>query len=101
MGIESLRYSHLPMQQAVKTETSAHRLALNEILDWLVADKMIAAGAAAELKKERRYYRGAQHPLVIVPVQKWRLAGAGGKLLTLDALAEWLAKRVGMEYLHI
>ena len=89
------------MQQAVKTETSAHRLALNEILDWLVADKMIAAGAAEELKKERRYYRGAQHPLVIVADQKWRLPGAGGKLLTLDALAEWLAKRAGMEYLHI
>src|SRR5581483_5248289 len=112
-AIGSLRYSLSPMQQAVKTqmgerhaeqrgETRAEqRLVLAELLDWLVADKLVAAPAAEELKKERRYYRGSLHPLVIIADQKWRNAAANGKPLSLEALAEWLAKRVGMEYLHI
>ena len=62
MRAGSLRYSLSPMQQAVKTPTGeAHaeqRLTLNEILDWLVADKLVAAASAEELRKERRYYRG-------------------------------------------
>ena len=85
------------MQQAVKTE-SVGRLQLGEVLDWLLADGMVAPEPAAQLKKERRYYRGTMHPLVVVADQKWK---KGSKLLTLDALTEWLAKRVGLEYLHI
>src|SRR3989440_9372358 len=94
----SLRYSLLPMQQAVKTPTAEQRLTLTGILDWLLADKMIAPEQAEQLRKERRYYRGAQHPLVSVAEQKWK---KGHAPLTLEALTEWLAKRVGLEYLHI
>ncbi|TAK83423.1 MAG: type II/IV secretion system protein [Betaproteobacteria bacterium] len=86
------------MQQAVKTQAGERRLGLAELLDWLVEDKVIDAGTAAQLRKERRYYRGALHPLAIIAEQKWKKAGAP---LTLDALTEWLAKRVGLEYLHI
>ena len=93
------------MQQAVKTPTgearAEQRLSLSDILDWLVADKLVGAPAAEELKKERRYYRGSLHPLVIVADQKWRHGGSSGKPLTLEALTEWLAKRLGMDYLHI
>jgi len=97
------------MQQAVKSQKgerqgepradaqAEHRLTLAEILDWLVEDKLAAAEAVEALKKERRYYRGAVHPLVIIAEQKWRAA----KPLTLEALSEWLARRVGLEYLHI
>jgi general secretion pathway protein E len=103
--MRSLGYSLSPMQQAVKTPTgearAEQRLSLSEILDWLVADKLVGAPAAEELKKERRYYRGALHPLVTIADQKWRQAAAPGKPLTLEALTEWLAKRVGMDYLHI
>ena len=102
------------MQQAVKTQNgqqrgeqpgepraAEQRLSLAVLLDWLVEDQLVAAPTAEELKKERRYYRGSLHPLAIIADQKWRQAGANGKPLTLDALAEWLAKRAGMEYLHI
>ena len=89
------------MEQAVKTASAERRLSLNEVVDWLVEDKFVAAEAGETLKKERRYYKGAQHPLVIVAEQKWRNPQSAGKPLTLDALTEWLAKRVGMEYLHI
>jgi general secretion pathway protein E len=84
------------MQQAVKS--AEHRLNLAEILDWLVADKMVDPAGAETLKKERRYYRGALHPLAIVAEQKWK---HGAKPLDLDVLTEWLARRAGMEYLHI
>ena len=93
------------MEQAVKTtegKTGGGRLSLGEVLDWLVADQLVDAEAAGLLRKERRYYRGTTHPLVIIAEQKWRRKSASGNaLLTLDALSEWLAKRVGMEYLHI
>jgi general secretion pathway protein E len=86
------------MQQAVKTPAAEHRLTLAELLEWLVEDRLVEAGAAASLRKERRYYRGVLHPLAIVAEQKWKKAGAP---LTLEALTEWLARRVGLEYLHI
>src|SRR2546423_3991680 len=86
------------MQQAVKTVGGEHRLSLGEVLDGLIEDKLVSAEAAEQLKKDRRYYRGTMHPLAIVADQKWK---KGNALLTLDALTEWLAKRVGLEYLHI
>jgi general secretion pathway protein E len=90
------------MQQVVKAPEGGQkqegRLAIGQVLDWLVADKIVDAEAATQLKKERRYYRGTSHPLVIIAEQKWK---KGHTLLTLDVLSEWLAKRVGMEYLHI
>jgi general secretion pathway protein E len=85
------------MQEAVKTPSN-QRLGLPEVLDWLVEDKLVAAEPAAQLKKERRYYRGALHPIQIVAEQKWK---SGATSLTLDVLAEWLAKRVGLPYFHI
>jgi general secretion pathway protein E len=101
MAGESLRYSLWLMQQVVKTQQGA-RLTLPEILEWMLEDKMVDVETAEKLKKERRYYRGTMHPLVIVADQKWKKPnGAGHSLWTLDALTEWLAKRVGMEYLHI
>jgi general secretion pathway protein E len=90
------------MQQVANTGGKAvageTRLTLAEVLDWLLEDKLADPEAAEKLKKERRYYRGTMHPLVIVADQKWK---KGSSVLSLDALAEWLAKRVGLEYLHI
>ena len=74
------------------------RLTLAEVLGWLVEDRLVAPEAAEALKTERRYHRGNVHPLCVVAEQKWK---KGTSLLTLDALSEWLAKRLGMEYLHI
>jgi general secretion pathway protein E len=87
-------------QQAVKTAVSS-RLALAEVLDWLVADALVTKDAAEQLKKERRYYRGTLHPLVVVADQKWRHPQPPHRLLSLESLTEWLAKRVDMDYLHI
>jgi general secretion pathway protein E len=86
------------MQQAVKTGVADARLTLAEVLDWLVEDRLVAREAAEALKTERRYHRGNVHPLSVVAGQKWK---KGAALLTLDVLSEWLAKRLGMDYLHI
>jgi general secretion pathway protein E len=86
------------MQQAVKSAVADARLTLAEVLGWLVEDRLVAPEAAEALKTERRYHRGNVHPLCVVAEQKWK---KGTSLLTLDALSEWLAKRLGMEYLHI
>src|SRR4051794_4830396 len=84
------------MQQAVKKE-SEERLNLPQVLDWLLQDGLIAAEAAETLKKERRYYRGVLHPLVIVSDQKWKSVLPPHRPLSLDSLMEWLAKRAGQE----
>jgi general secretion pathway protein E len=88
------------MQQAVKTSAEG-RLTLTEILDWLVEDKLVQVEVAEALKKERRYYRGATHPLVVVADQKWKQAVPPHRPLSVEALAEWLAKRLDMDYVHI
>ncbi len=89
------------MAQAATQPAAERRLALAEILDWLVEDGVLAREPAEELKKERRYWRGSQHPLMLVAGENWKDLRAPHKPLTLDALAEWLAQRVGLDYLHI
>jgi len=81
--------------------THEHRLTLAELLDWLVEDGLVARDVAEQLRKERRYYRGTQHPLVIIADQEWKSAKPPQRALSLEALTEWLAHRTGMEYLHI
>ncbi len=88
------------MQQAVKTSADS-RLTLAEVLDWMVEDKLVDPGLVEQLKKERRYYRGATHPLVVVADQKWKYAAPPHRPVSLESLTEWLAKRSGMEYVHI
>jgi general secretion pathway protein E len=89
------------MAQAAAKPAAERRLTLAEIIDWLVEDGAVARAPAEALKKERRYWRGQQHPLALVAGEGWRDLRAPHKPLTLDALAAWLAKRVGLDYLHI
>ena len=76
-------------------------LTIADLIDWLVEDKMVDAPEAAKMKKERRYYRGTQHPLTVVADMNWKNVQPPHKTLALEPLTEWLAKRVGLEYRHI
>ena len=78
-----------------------HRLTLPEVLDALAEDGLLPQGVAEDFKRERRYFKGDAHPLVILADQKWRAAQEPHKPLTLEYLSEWLARRVGLDYLHI
>ncbi|MBC8021585.1 MAG: type II/IV secretion system protein, partial [Burkholderiales bacterium] len=86
---------------AVDPKVADRRLKIAELMDWLVEDKMVSAEDAEKVKKERRYYRGSQHPLTVIADQKLKSALAPFKVLSLEGLSEWLAKRVGLEYRHI
>jgi len=89
------------MAQVAAKPAAEHRISLPEVLDWLVEDGVLAREPAEQLKKERRYWRGTQNPLTLVAQENWKDLRAPHKPLTLDALAEWLAQRVGLGYLHI
>ena len=89
------------MQQALQQEQADRRLALAEVLDWLVEDGLVEPEAAERLRRERRYYRGKSHPLVIVAEQNWKSARPPHRVLALEALTEWLARRVGLPYQRI
>src|SRR3954469_15961560 len=97
----SLRYSLSPMQQAVKNAAAQDRLGLVEVVDWLVEDKLVDPALAEQLKKGRRYYKGSSHPLVVLADQKWKYLAPPHRPVSLESLTEWLAKRVGMDYVHI
>ena len=77
------------------------RLNLSEILDWLLADDLIAGDQAEGLRIQHRLEGSKLHPLLVVAEQQWRTAHPPVRLISLEFLTEWLAARVGMDYLHI
>ena len=78
---------------------SERKLALGELLHWLVQDGMVPAAEADKLARNHKADRA--HPLVVVGEQKWRNLLPPGKLLSVESLTEWLAARIGMPYFHI
>ena len=78
-----------------------HRLTLPEVVGWLIADGMVEKGDAERLVAERRLYRGDIHPLVLIADQKWHSLQPPNKVLHLEDLTEWLAKRMALDYVHI
>src|SRR5258706_3027195 len=90
-----------PKTEQPESKEKERVLSIVELLDWLVEDKMVDPEAAAKAKKERRYYRGTQHPLAVIADFNWKSALPPNKPLALEPLTEWLAKRVGLEYRHI
>jgi general secretion pathway protein E len=91
---------------ATKTESAKampeRRVTIDQLVEELVADKLIARETADKLLALRRNFRiGEVHPLVILADQKWKDPRNPKKLLNLEALTEWFANRVGLPYLHI
>ncbi|GMU49197.1 MAG: general secretion pathway protein GspE [Candidatus Desulfobacillus denitrificans] len=84
-----------------ETSVREHRLTLPEVVDWLVADGLLPKGVGEDFKKERRYFRGDIHPLIVIADQKWKTLAEPSRALSLETLTEWLAKRAGLDYLHI
>jgi general secretion pathway protein E len=82
-------------------EDRERRLTLVEVTDALVADGLVAADVAAQFKKERRYFRGDMHPLLVIAEQHWRSLTPPYQTLDLDVLSRWLAQWCGLDYLHI
>src|SRR5450830_446408 len=82
-------------------ETREHKLALPEILGMLIADGIVSQSVADALIAEKRGHRQDTHPLVLIAAQNWKSLLLPHKAMHQDALTEWLAGRVGLEYFHI
>ena len=82
-------------------EAMDHKLTLPEVLGMLVADGMVGQAEADSLFAERRIHRNDAHPLVAIAGRNWKSQLPPHKPLHLEALTEWLASRVGLEYIHI
>ena len=78
-----------------------HRLELAEVVEALVTDGVVDALEAEKFLRERRYFRGDIHPLVVIAGQKWKSLLPPFRVLDLEVLTQWLAQWSGLEYLHI
>ena len=78
-----------------------HKLTLSEVLGMLVADGLVARADADTLIAESLLRRHDEHPFLTISRHNLRSLKPPHNLLHLEALAEWLAGRVGLEYAHI
>ncbi len=77
-------------------------LTLEMVLQDLVADGLLDAEQASEMRITNQHRRGPRiHPLVLVGNQHYRAKREPHEPLTLDYLTEWLARRHDLEYLRI
>ncbi len=80
-------------------------LDLQQIYSWLLADGMIRKTEVKELYAQSQAILkntvGPMHPLCAVAHVKLLSAQPPHKLLTLDALCEWLAQRTGLLFIRI
>src|SRR6185369_3261326 len=93
---------HNPRMAAVKPSPGRvdRKLQLGEVLDWLVADRVVDAASVARLQEDAKVGRtAARHPLVLIP--EARIRSLSGKPLNSEFLTEWLAGRLKLPYYHI
>ncbi|HEY6897622.1 MAG TPA: GspE/PulE family protein [Rhodocyclaceae bacterium] len=89
------------MNQAATAAKPEHRLTLAELVEALLAAGMIPAEEGAQFLKERRYFKGEVHPVVVIAQQRWKMPQPPHTLLDVDTLTQWLATWSGLPYFHI
>src|SRR6202795_2078222 len=75
------------------------RLRLQDVLKLMVADGLVSAADAEKLARSRT--QRFETVLELIADQKWHSLAPPRKVLTLDALVEWLAGKLGVPYQHI
>ena len=70
------------------------------VLRELAADALVDADLIEALRSNAKF-RSYDHPLTLIAEQKWRSNKPPKRVLTLEALSEWLAGRLDVPYLHI
>lgn len=78
------------------------KLNINQVLKWLKEDGILS-GSHVERCRQFATWDSAKkrHPLKVIAAAEVQDQTNLGKLLTLEALTVWLAKRVGMPYQYI
>ena len=91
-----------PAGEGAKSQTAKaqdRRLRLEDILKLMVADGLVSTAQAEKLARSRT--QRFETPLELIADQKWHSLAPPRKVLTLDALVEWLAGKLGVPYQHI
>jgi len=83
-----------------RSPTGDRPLTLDWVLEELARSEMVEPSKIDELRSTARF-RSYDHPLVLIAEQKWRSRLPPHKLITLETLTEWLARRLDVPYLHI
>ena len=89
------------MPQKTAPAVPEHRLTLVEIVDLLVADGLVEHADGDALLVSQRQKPADIHPLIVVANQKWVSKRLPQRVLGLEELTEWLARKVGLDYLRI
>ncbi len=80
----------------------SHKLSVEEVLEDLVTDGLVLRSAAQNLLLTvTAKQRAEQHALEIVANAQFHHAKSPKRVITLEELTFWLAKRTGLEYLRI
>lgn len=77
------------------------RLGVEELLAALVEDGLLDAEQARTETGYARLSQARRHALVAIAERKLKSAAPPHRVLDLDALTEWLARRSGLEHVHI
>jgi len=75
-------------------------LTLEQILREIESDHLVDSELVEQLRGMARF-RNYEHPLILIAEQHWRSNKPPKRVLTLEALSEWLAARLKVPYLHI
>ena len=103
----SVKSSPLPAQSSASQKPDSpgsskgdRALTLELVLRELAADELVDVALIDELRTLAKF-RSYEHPLMLLAEQKWRSNKPPKRVLTLEALSEWLAGRLQVPYLHI
>ena len=80
-------------------DSADRRLRLEDILKLMVSDGLVPAADADRVARSRT--QRFEHPLELIADQRFRSAKPPHHALTLEALVEWLAGKLGLRYQHI
>jgi general secretion pathway protein E len=89
------------MKADAKPNAQERRLTLLEVIDALIESGKVPREEAEKFRQERRFFRGAMHPLSVIAEQRWKTPDPPHRVLDLEALTEWLAEWVGLPYYHV
>ncbi|MDP5240095.1 GspE/PulE family protein [Uliginosibacterium sp. 31-16] len=94
--------SPMPHKASVTPISEAERrLTLKEILRLLLEDQLISREEAEQVHAERHTSKAGAHPLTVIAERQFKNQQPPHRPLHLEALTEWLAGRLGLEYFHI
>jgi general secretion pathway protein E len=90
-----------PLTAVTKTAAVVDRpLTLDLVLKHLERDEMVEPALIESLRNTSKF-RNYDHPLTLIADQKWRNEKPPKRILTLEALSEWLAIKLEVPYVHI